>query len=151
MKNPDDSRLNINVRLLRRIEKEILAKPEKFDMRDYARPVGVGHEDWANRAYTEQDSFELCKTTACIAGWADLLQNRRCSIYGIASRAIEILGLTYEQADRLFYLGVQTHDEHWPEQFERPYLKAIKKKKWADAAQIAVERIEHFIKTRGAE
>jgi hypothetical protein len=53
---------------------------------------------------------------------------------------------------RLFYLSTQTSDEkHWPKEFERPYRRAIRAKKWADAAKIAVERIEHFIKTRGAE
>jgi hypothetical protein len=151
MKNPENEKLNINVRMLRRIEKAILAKPEKFDMRDYLRPVEMTHEQWS-RYFLKPDVFELCKTTACIAGWADLLTNKQSHIFDVSSRAADILGLIPDQSMRLFYLSTQTSDEkHWPKEFERPYRRAIRAKKWADAAKIAVERIEHFIKTRGAE
>ena len=54
--------------------------------------------------------------------------------------AQELLGLEYAQSDRLFFV------DYWPGKFA--YNKAKTKKA---KAEIAAKRIEHFIKTGGAE
>ena len=51
----------LNVRLLRRIQRHILAEPGRLDMSSWAQDV-------SSRA-----SAPSCGTTACIAGWAVIL------------------------------------------------------------------------------
>lgn len=145
----------MNVRLLRRIQREILKEPRRFDMDNYF----------------DMNALQArCGTSACIAGWALVLKRHpgkpitetnfpklarmaqrgvdRLS-YGrnavLEERGIKALGITEEQAERLFYHA------GWPQPFERLYSLAAGLHLYQDAAEVACERIEHFIETNGEE
>lgn len=129
----------MNTKLLRRIQKQILKEPRQFDMDFY---------------FSEYHSLGVkiprCGTAACIAGWAICLADKKTPQQADESlrmsparfRAQEHLGLTAEQCDRLFYQG------GWPAPFKENYGGA---KNATHAARIACLRIDHFIKTKGAE
>jgi len=114
----------INVRLLRRIQKQILKEPRQFIM---------------SRYFAHSQRIPNCNTAACIAGWAIALKE------GITPKAAansfvpysdgqDALGLTINQAERLFLPA------NWPNRF---LLKPSH-----DPHQ-AVARIEAFIKSNG--
>lgn len=124
----------MNVKLLRKVKKHILAEPKRFCFH------------WARKSLEAP-----CGTRACIAGWTIILgaglmepfdadgdlvipksltRNKMGYYSGPASK---LLGITEEQADRLFV--------YWPSPFkDRGY-----------DAKTAAARIEHFIKTEGKE
>ena len=137
----------MNIERLRAIQKTILAEPTQFNMHDW----------WDN------DDDSTCGTTACIAGWTCLLEFRKedskvgmKSVLGfiaVRGTAIEILGITKEQADKLFYIN------YWPAPYAGNYMFLTKD--WPTGrdhiscelraslrqrmAQCAADRIEHFI------
>lgn len=122
----------MNVRLLRRIEKRILKEPGQFDM-----------GDWLRRGLPK-DKLHPCGTEACIAGWACILSKKVPRSYlHVQEVATKLLGISPYGAQCLF---VPTF---WPNKFGtvsasfNPGTKAY--------ARNAVRRIEHFIKTKGAE
>lgn len=127
----------MNVKLLRKIQKHILAEPKRFIMgtkivsgepgtpiRGYAvRPC-----DFNNRnPYEQAQTFAPCGTAACIMGWGDML------------------GASQEDRDMWNPLCSAST---WPKKFADPYAKA---KTPLARARIASARIDHFIKTKGAE
>jgi hypothetical protein len=118
----------MNVRLLRKVQKQILAQPEAFDM-------------------TYVTNREDCGTVCCIAGWT-------CVLVGVPENrasmdvAQEILDLNTAQASRLFTTSEHEWRERWPKRFDRAYYRANDAKQ---KARIAARRIDHFIKTNGAE
>ena len=121
----------MNVRLLRKVKKHILEEPRRFQMDGYVhrgRP-GSMFEDLGLR-YKVPD----CGTVACIAGWAQCLS-------GGDSSPMEALGL-HGYEDRLFFMW------NWPMNLRKRFYAA---KTMRTRAKIAAERIEHFIKTKGAE
>jgi len=87
-----------------------------------------------------------CGTTHCIAGWAQVLSGRKQDYDGAYADGQEVLGLTEEQAERLFYITSGAYGD-WPEQFKGEG----EGKKWSPTPQQAVDRIEHFILTEGRE
>lgn len=113
----------MNVRLLRRIAKVIQEKPREFDMRTF---------------HNQKD----CGTTHCIGGWAEALTGKN---------PIEALGLTGDESDRLFYVQIKNHE--WPKRFLGRKRKNMTWREyvWLPTARQAAARIEHFIKTKGAE
>ncbi len=124
----------MNIERMRAVQKAILAEPEHFDMEEF---------------FKESD----CGTFACIAGFAVAVERRQLvakfnlknfyvSGKTTSEYAIEFLELDYKESGYLF------HDMGWPQQFRDRYRKAITAK---ERAQIAVDRIEHFIKTDGKE
>ena len=68
----------------------------------------------------------------CVAGWAQFLNPDRDVRMHAADDAIRLLGITEEQAERLFYA------DEWPEEF----LPAT--------AENTAARIRRFIETDGA-
>jgi hypothetical protein len=133
----------MNVELLRKIEAHILAEPKRlhmssFMMRQSARNVlsSVGGKPVG---------YPKCGTAACIAGWAVILEDGLPQGYltgaQIYDRAQELLGLHVGQADRLFYRM------SWPDEFYDMGGDDGTQK----TAEVAVKRIEHFIKTEGRE
>jgi hypothetical protein len=124
----------INVKLLRKIQRHILEEPKRLDM-----------ECFIDRKadYVTVHEFPKCGTVGCIAAWAVTCSTKEKVPYSkIADRARKLLGITYLQADRLFYAS------RWPERFKRidntnPQTRLH--------AVITAKRIEHFIKTKGAE
>jgi len=124
----------VDVKLLRKVKKMILAQPKRFDMDSFGRRVPA------------EEGGPRCGTVACIAGWAVILKkkvprNPHAEMPPIGREdGMEALDIDYDQAARLFY------DEEWPEQF-RDYVADGSK----ESACIAARRIEHFIKTKGAD
>jgi hypothetical protein len=130
----------MNVRLLRKIQKHILTEPRRLIMR-----IFVAHAETYGPTY-EGDSghavrFPTCKTAACISGWACLLTKQK-RIKAYWARGRRILDLSEGQAIRLFI------DTQWPQPFSDQYGNATTPRM---RARIAVRRIDHFIKTKGAE
>lgn len=141
----------MNVKLFREIQEAIRQEPERFDM-----------SEWIEGHYVENGAG-FCGTAACIAGFACLLDANKtetekkqsfkarvlnllglkqpCEI-GTPLRARKLLGIDYEQGERLFFV------HNWPAQYRTAYAKATTK---ACEAKAACERIDHFIKTEGRE
>lgn len=115
----------MNVKLLRKIQKAILAKPERYDQNETCFPNSS------------------CGTKACIGGWVQHFT--KSADWGTR------LGLDEAQLWRLcsgtepkgFVFG-----HKWPLKFLDAYKNA---KTPAGRARVAVRRIDHFIKTNGAE
>jgi hypothetical protein len=118
----------MNVELLQQVKQAILAEPDKFRM-----------DRWS------------CGTAHCIAGWACLLRDIPIvegdftteTVSGeypglVASKLLDLRG---RAADKLFYTF------GWPSRFRAPYLGATRRER----AEIAAERIDHFIATDGRE
>lgn len=143
----------INVKLLRKIQKHILAEPKRFIMGDFI--VRRSDRDEMVESDGLTTPFAACDTAACIAGWACLLSDRN-PLTGFAKLGAELLGIEYIdpdsvdeedvvpicESDRLFYTST------WPEEFARPFHSA---KTREEKAAIAVQRIDHFLATKGAE
>jgi len=137
----------MNVKLLRKIQKHILAEPRRLNMSHWAAP---SHD-------------APCGTMACIAGWAVILTKRRGAekFRRVAERlgiglfpdpkritlnpstvAAKALRLDLDQKEKLF------HTYGWPWNFREKYLNAENPRIRARAAS---DRIDHFIATHGKE
>jgi hypothetical protein len=148
------------IRLLRKVAAHILEEPRRLKMGDWIETF--------NPEFKE-DNIPPCGTQGCIAGWAAVLtdKNIKANDKGILqipedyyddveNNAAEALGLTIDQANRLFYFKeweVNYDDDAyayvgWPTKFSKAYEKAKTAK---TKAKITVQRIEHFITTNGAE
>mgnify|MGYP001601442776 CR=1 FL=1 len=138
----------MNTKLLREVEKEILAEPRRLRM-----------DSWVERVYGKGETMPPCGTTACIAGFATILHKgmpdyvnkdfkaRAWYLLDYApvnyeGYAMDALQLGSEQAERLFYVS------SWPEKFLAAWEQASTPLR---RAEVAVARIEHFIKTKGKE
>jgi len=123
-------------RLLRKVQKRILAEPRQFVMWSY---------------FTSSiPNTPNCGTAACIAGWTiaesqklnpqqanNFVQDHGYDDHELAKKR---LGITHRQANHLFY------DESWPAPFRDQYRKLPHNQRMR-RARVAVARIEHFIKT----
>jgi hypothetical protein len=136
----------INVELLARVRAHILEDERRIEMSRYAR-----------RAYGR--TAPPCGTTACIAGWAviltDGLPKRITDDYyaSVKPRAINLLGLSEDEADRLFFVM------GWPRAFHDRYRAAERfidehddedekaDKAGESKAQIVADLIDHIIRT----
>jgi hypothetical protein len=125
----------MNVKLLRRVKRHILAEPSRLNM-----SVGLGPSDDAPRG-----------TAGCIAGWTAILSLKfshadvqECGMElqwsDVSSAATNALRLTADEALVLFDV------RYWPAQFRESFHSAYfnDDKKRAQAA-ITAERIEYFI------
>lgn len=124
----------MNTRLLRKIAKVIQEKPKEFD-------IGHWHREKKSKkvvgmlASLPPERRVCCNTTHCIAGWAQVLSPERNLNQFALDDGRRLLNLTPDQSARLFYA------QGWPRGFGGQR---------ATPAQTAA-RIEHFIKTKGAE
>ena len=127
-------------------------EPRRLDMEDWHQ----GNLDKYNPP---------CGTTACFAGatcikfgTAEPIAGRPGYYFypevGWAESAAKILGLTNSQADRLFRLDgdafrlVQTEEYTWPKRYAAAYRKATTPE---GRFKVFVNRVKHFLKTKGAE
>ena len=142
----DTKKPKLNVRLLRKIQRYIMEEPRRFMMRGIIARGTPGKTDWDFHWSDIAHRVPPCGTAACIAGWTNLLTGASQGDESDLTRARERLGITSPIAryapDPLFDL------QAWPEPFRSRYSKAANPKR---RAQIAAERIDHFIKTKGAE
>lgn len=132
----------MNTKLLRKIKKHILEEPKRFIMHSLIktkeRGVGTYYDDAGKKT-----TFAPCGTAACIAGWATLLSgNKDSKDEDVWQFGAKVLGLDIVQQYLLFY------SHNWPDKFEEAFRAAKNRKK---RAEIAADRIEHFIKTKGQE
>ena len=142
----------MNVKLLREVEKRILAEPRRFDMMTF----GTKLNKRTIRALGKQ--APPCGTVACIAGHVDWMTHPRLFAASVAidrfarddsivERAAKELGLGFELSQDT-YAGRLFFDNEWPEKFQAALAEA---KTPLQRAEVAVKRIEHFIKTNGKE
>lgn len=139
--------MKLNEELLRRVQEHIKAQPERFGMNFYFRTPEPVH-------LKEPEFSKVCGSAACIAGravilaeeWGDFLAGQFDDTPpGVMNIAANLLGISSLQAWSLFHLS------EWPEQFALRYQQATEAGNKDLAAQVACERIEHFIATEGRE
>lgn len=124
----------INVPLLRKVQKKILAEPAAFMMDLYVERAEPGTE-WVSRTTELRRIVPPCGTIACIAGWVNIFGGRKSDL-SQSYNAQQLLRLTDIQRDELFYLG------EWPQKFTKRWDKA---KTLKGRARIAADRIDDFI------
>jgi len=137
----------MNVRLLRKIQKHILEEPKRFKMSSWVTRKEDGNETAYDTevANVKEWKFAKCGTAACIGGWAIILSGKlerardTCNYGRMAGKLLEI---DHPSENLLFGLC------SWPEEYRDKFVNA---KTLRARAQAAVARIDHFIKTKGAE
>lgn len=127
----------MNTRLLRKVAEHIAEEPRRLNM----HLISIRKDPSSYNA-------PPCGTVGCIAGWA-------CMLSGIPldqaswRKGEELLGLTDLQSMRLFDFPTEDGcSDGWPRKFGKRYVEAKTPKGRASAT---LARIEHFIKTKGAE
>jgi len=146
------------IRLLRRVQEHILSDPRRFNMDYWKRHVSLARiaagEDCIFGIESAKD-VPPCGTIACIAGWTALLGtppgNRPLLWSKVRTCATELLGLKPLLDERGFSYGSDYRlffEENWPERFYHRFRLATSRRQ---RARIAAQRIDHFIKTGGAE
>lgn len=131
----------MNTKLLRKVAKHIAEEPRRLEMEYMTTPLSK---------ITPKDR-PPCGTVACIAGWALILTKEaryantnfpvdESGDEVCADAAENLLGISDGQ--KLFYVN------DWPNPFRDLYVAA---KTPRGRASAAAARIEHFIKTKGAE
>jgi len=132
----------MNIEILRKIQKFLLAEPRRFDMTE-----GVTSSKYVPSVLEHPP----CGTTCCIAGAAYIIENKiektlsktRVEWEIVRNTAVKVLGIPdRERTEKLFY------DEYWPLKFKIQYDDAETP---LQRAKVGVARIEHFIKTDGRE
>lgn len=125
----------------------------KLLLRQVAKAIKKHPRQFAMGAYFDSELDNLapaggCGTAACIAGWAIHLSKGKDTLRETADlphggeTAMELLDINMEQRNRLFYLV------NWPEDILGEYHKAKSAKRMAE---IAVARINRFIRTNGRQ
>lgn len=135
----------MNVKLLRKIQKHILAEPKRYDQ-DRWLLTGKDIDD-----YVPARQIPACRTVGCIAGWACVLSNKPLARkFEAGDIAKTLLGLDDSQAKKLFspVYNLFGDPSQWPAKFVDAYQNA---KTATGRARVASRRIDHFIKTGGAE
>jgi hypothetical protein len=143
----------MNVKLLRKVQRHILAVPERYDQ------DGIIEFGDPGMTYRNDSTFPECGTIACIGGWVEVLSAKRPRL--LAKRKSwggqtflnykklgHLLGVDQGSVSRLVAYSYDSGENAWPAQFRRAYRKA---KTQQGRTRVAARRIDHFIKTRGAE
>ncbi len=151
----------MNVRRLRAVTKRILAEPTHFSMDTWAKEEQnakaescgttcciAGHALIAAGAkltfllHVDPDTLAVPNfvPTPRLTKFTGLTTDIGVSNGDVANVAQALLGLTWHEAERLFYTW------GWPVRFENAY-KAAKTAK--GRARVAARRIEHFVNTHG--
>jgi len=125
---------------------------QKFYMGTWISLVPDGMEPDA--CMTKKEALS-CGTACCIAGWAVFLANKRLCIGNdtvetasgrplgsVSAWAQSYLGLTDDEADRLFYLS------RWPVEYRFDRYGDWSSMGYKDSTKNAAERIRHMIQTR---
>lgn len=144
------------IKWLRRVQKHVLDEPKRVDMSDW---LNIREKDMMGPQY--DNYFPECGTVGCIGGWvAALASPRPQSIADAGKYAAKKLGIKFTQqgewdgngvfipaeqgaANRLFFV------EEWPQRFIDQLLHH--RRQTLGYARVVSKRIDHFIKTDGAE
>lgn len=122
----------MNVELLERVKQHILEEPKRLRM-GFVHATG----DWV----ADLTNPPSCGTVGCIAGWTCVLGNapmRNGQRYH-SSQARDLLNITEEQGDRLFFNAPEGYTDVWKDDGSEA------------TAKLCAERIDLFIATNGAE
>ena len=131
-----------NIRLLRRIQKAILAHPDQFNM-----------DWWFQSRASNGAPAGGCGTAGCIAGWAFFLTKKHKTLretelntYNIDKTEIgaKLLRIPLTRSDHFDRNHPLFFVKDWPIKFRAAYHNA---KTPSGAAKAAARRIDHFIKT----
>jgi hypothetical protein len=135
--------MGINVRLLRRVQKHILAEPRRLVMSHWrqTRLHECRVED-LDSDHCHDYPFAKCGTAACIGGWGVILSDSDIAPYRQRDELAQLFGINTNQLNLLFSVS------SWPVKLAHAYRKA---RTPAGKARVASRRIDLFIKTRGAE
>jgi len=125
----------INVKLLRKIKRHILAKPRCLRM-SWWIVTKEDDSEYYTDDYGIRRKFESCGTAACIAGWAYILSKEKDGYSDVSGTAEKLLNISEWQAMELF------HVNRWPSEFGIAYKSAATP---AKRARIAAKRIDQFI------
>jgi hypothetical protein len=142
----------MNVKLLRKVQRHILAEPRRLNMGYLAK-------------HQEGPGAPACQTVGCIAGWASILGSRKVEwpadeegdVLVEGTNELWTLGrhklrLTEGQTKRLFTEPGQEDNAAgllgWPERLSQAYQKA---KSAAARAKVTAKRIDLFIKSGGRQ
>jgi len=173
--------LEMNIELLNKIVSYAEAEPRRFDMETWYTDVSSvlrGDRDFDDskddNQFVADSEADLppCGTMGCMAGLACILSGK-AEVYsterignmvvnhyevptgGWFDAAKAVLGISGEQAERLFYPSavfvekLRSQPQHWPEPFSTEY--EAHKHDAAKRVEILKARVEHFIATDGAE
>lgn len=139
----------MNVEKLRELQKFIQIEPRRFTMSTGLTKFDPNYH-YSGGIFTENtDLFEMppCQTAACLAGEAVLMVRSDAEStqwHNLKSEAMDILGLTYSQAHRLFFFNDEYAELEPDKPFAFDYYKA---KTPQERVQVAVAFIDHFIQT----
>ena len=152
--------------LLEKVAITILEQPARLSMNNWG---SIYSPDYVGNRDISSSEVPVCRTQGCIAGWTIFLgrptlrtkllketTQENYSIFhldchvpdGAEEYAIKLLGITQEQADRLFYLPGFGFGEGWPKEFSGGFHKAKTDKQ---KAKITAARIRFFIQTDGTD
>lgn len=133
----------LNVKLLRKVKKHILAEPARLVMADGLLLGTPGETRHYAPAYEEPGECIMpkCGTVGCIAGWACVLGQKdfekseyATNWFTIRTTAERLLGIVY--GNELFRV------ESWPNKLCAKYYRA---KTNDQRAKLVAERIDQFI------
>jgi hypothetical protein len=120
----------MNVELLLKVKQAILEEPRRFDM-----------AEWSSEDVYGKAKIPNCGTTCCMSGWATAIYNRDNGARFGYPDGEDVLDISSEQGDRLFFLS------QWPSPFHIAYKKAMRNRDNHGMAQAAADRIDYFIET----
>lgn len=166
----------MNVELLQKVRAHILEEPRRFNLEHWGGvidPKEYEHieEPWPEAVEELEDVIAYqrppCGAVGCIAGNTLILAGEvvpsehfnGLEVYVMPDNTLELaakaLGIDEEAARRLFYLkewghrGIFFGKVGWPMEFEEELGKHSPGT--IEYAEVAAKRIDHFIKTKGAE
>lgn len=136
---------NLNVELLNKVADAILAEPRQFIMATWFSKSGGTGTGWQLSPETRDIPREIpnCGTAACIAGHVIAVfegvnpaRAHAMNFTYIKSRAADLLHITGDEAERLFFVA------NWTNDFREAWEEAVTVEA---RAQVAYDRIQYFI------
>lgn len=133
--------MKLNVRLIRKVIKHILAEPARYFQEDVITTGDPGETVWGD----DNHRFAKCGTAACIGGWAYILGSKRPRLNGtsVLDKARLLLGLSDRQSQVLF--GGNPRGD-WPAPYGDAYNNAGTQR---GKTRVAARLLEKVIKTKG--
>lgn len=125
----------LNVRLIRKIQKHIMAEPRRLLMRSVKLYALGPNDSYVADDFETKVPYPDCGTAQCIAGWALTLSGRRLDTD--MSKAARLLNLD-APTGRVFAVCM------WPYQFISQYSKA---KTPLARAKVACKRLDYLVRT----
>lgn len=139
----------LNVRLVRKIIRHILAEPLRY-WQEWTIDTGTPGEligDWRAHRGSGGQRFAKCGTAACIGGWAYILSTTRPRLKWsstLLDKGGKALGLSdYHQS--ILFSSMPSYD--WPQPYARQYDAATTSRA---RARVACRLLEKVIDTKAA-